>query len=202
MKTIKKVLAHAIAPVFFTLNGYAQFNCLNDRIQVMYDSLTKGKQDARKVTRPSNLNLSASKLASQQYIIPVVFHVFDDLTNPSYIPSENELVNILEEVNKAFARERADTNLIATPFKNIYVNSNIKFMLAKKDPSGNCTSGITFYNSPKAIWDFVASFSPGYMPTWDPTKYLNVILVNEILNFQSPLTLGVGGYSSFPWSYP
>ena len=139
-----------------------------------YEAAQKALEEAYKNYELS-LKLHEGKTAAFQYTIPVVFHVLH--TNGPENISDATLINALAQVNRDFAREGSDTGTIYTAFKSLYVNSDIVFMLAHKDPSGNCTNGIVHYYNSNTNW--VQSASP-HPYTWDPTKYLNIYIVKEI----------------------
>ncbi|MBK7669605.1 MAG: PKD domain-containing protein [Sphingobacteriaceae bacterium] len=145
------------------------------------------------------------KNAATQYTIPVVFHmIYDTVTNPgATFTEDSSLIKAIDQLNKDFARSNADTNSISPLFKSLYINSDIVFMLAKKDPMGNCTSGIVHHQSPKGFWDVSQAISnPLYSSgiVWDPTKYLNVLVPGILVNI--PFGMGsVVAYANFPGVY-
>ncbi len=134
------------------------------------------------------------------YTVPVVFHVLHQ-GGPENV-SDQVIINALDQVNKDFERTSSDTNLITPFFKPYYVNSEIVFKLAKRDPNGNCTSGIIHYFDSKTNWSQSSHFS-NCVYTWDPTKYMNVYIVNQIV--PSGTVTGGGiivGYTFKPGSWP
>lgn len=125
-----------------------------------------------------------SKTAAVQYTVPVVFHVLH--TGGPENVSDAQIMAALDQVNKDFAAASADFSSIFVPFQALYINSDIKFMLARKDPNGNCTNGIIHRYDSRTIWDRNPPSSAGNPAlyagiTWNPTKYLNVILVKDIV---------------------
>ncbi len=146
-------------------------------------------------------NNIAGKTAAVQYTIPVVFHILH-VGGPENIPDAT-CINALAQINSDYARMGADTNTIFAPFKSLYINSDIKMMLAHKDPSGNCTNGIVHHYDTRTDWH-QGSPSTNYTGiTWDPTKYLNVIVVKQII----PTTTVTGngiivGYTYVPGTWP
>jgi len=115
----------------------------------------------------------SGKAAAFEYTVPVVFHVLH--TGGPENVSDATCVAALATVNNDFARTGGDANTVAAPFNGLYINSDIKFMLAKKDPGGNCTNGIVHHYDARTVWN---NNCTGI--TWDPTKYLNVIVVKII----------------------
>jgi len=124
--------------------------------------------------------------AAFQYTIPVVFHILHQYGSEN-IPDAN-CIAALANINNDFAASGSDVGTINSTFAPLYINSDIKFMLAKKDPLGNCTSGINHYADPNTDWDrsktnqSVANFA--YTGTsagkWNPTKYLNIYVIKQI----------------------
>lgn len=139
-----------------------------------YDAAQKELEEAYK-NYEASLKLHEGKTAAFQYTVPVVFHVLH--TNGPENISDAVLINALAQINKDYARQGSDTGTIYPAFKSLYINSDIVFMLAHKDPSGNCTNGIVHHYNTNTNW--VQSAYP-YPYTWNPTKYLNIYIVKEI----------------------
>lgn len=144
----------------------------------------------------------ASKTAAVEYTIPVVFHILhqggvENITDAQCIAA-------LDQMNRDFAREGSDTNTIFTPFKSLYIDSDIKLMLAKKDPQGNCISGIVRHINPKTTWyQATAGNSSAYWEyTWDPTRYMNIYIVSFIVPSGPVSGGGVAGYTYRPGTWP
>ncbi|MDO8998768.1 MAG: M43 family zinc metalloprotease [Bacteroidota bacterium] len=149
-------------------------------------------------------NQSTNKSAAVQYTIPVVFHILH-LGGAENI-SDAAVNAALAQVNSDFAAAGSDANTIFAPFQALYINSDMKFMLAKKDPSGNCTSGIVHRYDSRTNWDRnppSSAFNPALFAgiTWDATKYLNIIIVKNIV--AAPNQNGtVVGYTTLPGNLP
>jgi hypothetical protein len=130
----------------------------------------------------------------------VVFHVLH-LGGPENV-SDATVIGALAQVNSDFAAAGSDFSSIFAPFQALYINSDMKFMLAKKDPSGNCTSGIIHHYDARTNWDRnppSSAFNPALFSgiTWPTTKYLNVIVVKSIV--AAPNQNGtVVGYTTLP----
>ena len=137
-----------------------------------------------------------NKAAAFVYTVPVVFQVLH-LGGGENV-SDADLIAALAQINSDFARMGADVNTIAQPFQNLYINSDITFMLAKKDPNGNCTNGIVHRYDARTDWD-QANLAYYNGITWDPTKYLNIIIVKGIIP-QGPVAGGgtIVGYTRIP----
>ncbi|MCD6020286.1 MAG: domain containing protein [Bacteroidetes bacterium] len=146
-----------------------------------------------------NKQNSTSKVAAPVYTVPVVFHIM----GPQNV-SDQTIINFMAGVNRDFARQGTDTGAIHPTFKNLYVNAEIQFALAQKDPLGNCTNGIIRHNSNSIYWD---QNSPNYAYSgtgtnrWPVNKYLNVYIVDCISGTGSPCPPTgsyIGGYTYLP----
>lgn len=123
------------------------------------------------------------------YIIPVVFHVIHNY-GPENI-SKAQIEDQIRILNDDYNLMNSDTTMIIDEFKNLAANCNIEFRLAKLDPNGNCTDGITrtvselTYNGGEEVKQI--------SPTWnrENLSYLNVWVVNRIE--------GAAGYSYYPY---
>ncbi len=121
--------------------------------------------------------------------IPVVFHVvynteFDNI-------SKAQILDGLRVLNEDFRRLNADTNLTRNQFKPDAADVEIEFVLATKDPNGNCTTGITRRQDFRSV-----NATNGIKsPQWDPSKYLNIWVVNSI---SQSISNNVLGYAQFP----
>lgn len=164
-----------------------------------YDAAQKELEEAYKNYEES-LKLHQGKTAAFQYTVPVVFHVLH--TNGPENVSDATLINALAQVNRDFARQGSDTGTIYSAFKSLYINSDIVFMLAHKDPSGNCTSGIVHYYNTNTNW---VQMNFPYPYTWNPTKYLNIYIVKEICQSAPNCSTSSGiivGYTYKPGTWP
>lgn len=144
--------------------------------------------------------------AAFQYTIPVVFHILH--TYGAENISDANCIASLANINNDYAKTGSDVGTISSLFSSLYINSDIKFMLAHKDPSGNCTSGIVHHYNTNTQWN---QSSPNYIYSgtgagqWNPTKYLNIYVVKSICpTSQTCSTSGgvIQGYTYKPgtWS--
>lgn len=119
--------------------------------------------------------------AAFQYTIPVVFHILH-MYGAENIPDAN-CISALANINNDFAASGPDVGTINSTFAPLYINSDIKFMLAHRDPSGNCTSGIVHHYNTNTNWNQSApnyAYSGTGAGQWNPTKYLNIYVVNQV----------------------
>ncbi len=145
-----------------------------------------------------------SKTAATTYTIPIVFHVMGPLNITDQV-----FENLVGYFNRDYAQEGSDTNTINSAFKNLLMDTDIRFALAKRDPNGNCTNGIIRHNSDNIYW---SQSSPAYNYSgtgtnrWPVNKYLNIYIVECISSatYSCPVTTGayIGGYTYLPGSTP
>ena len=124
--------------------------------------------------------------------IPVVVHV---LYSASSNISDGQIVSQINALNTNFNGENADIEKVPAVFRKVAGVSNIRFVLAKVDPKGKATSGITRTKSAREMWsndDKVKNPAFGGIAPWDPRSYLNIWVCNMIP--------GLLGYASAPGS--
>jgi PKD repeat protein len=147
-----------------------------------------------------------SKTTVVSYTIPVVFHILH-LGGPENI-SDASVIAAMVQINKDYSKLGADTTSISPLFSSLYVNSNITFALAKKDPNGNCTNGIIHHYDANTNWVQASSpynYSGSGTNRWPTNKYLNVYLVKCIDGGSSspcpPVSSFIGGYTYLPGTW-
>ncbi|MCC6181635.1 MAG: T9SS type A sorting domain-containing protein [Bacteroidia bacterium] len=147
---------------------------------------------------------SVAKVAVPIYTIPVVFHIM----GPQSI-SDQVFTNLISYVNNDFAALGSDKGTISPLFASLYVDAEIRFEIAKKDPLGNCTNGIIRHDNENIYWSQSGgnyNYSGSGVNRWPTNKYLNVYIVECIASstYTCPTTGGayIGGYTYLPgtWS--
>jgi PKD repeat protein len=157
----------------------------------------KAAFDAQQAQINAQLNsgLGAKTAATPNYTIPMVFHVlhqngYENITDAQIL----DAVNVL---NTDFSKKNADTANTLPVFRSIADSTSIRFALARKDPNGNCTSGIVRYFDTDADWN--DNSSTLYSQGWDPTQYLNIYVVKTITMSSG---FSAAGYTFLPGSWP
>lgn len=184
---MKKLLV--VLSVCFVVSVSAQNNkhCITD--EVMNEWLDKnpllkaaflaGQQQAKTQDSIAFLNgyknSNAKLSAVTNYTIPVVFHVIHN-GGPENI-SDAQIYDAINVINRDYQKLNADTSLVVPQFQNLIGNIKFEFRLATKDPSGNCTTGITRHNDSRTNWMKLLS---DYAYTWPPNMYLNIYVVKTI----------------------
>lgn len=121
-------------------------------------------------------------------IFPIVFHIMHTYSGSDFIPNI-QVHNAVKILNEDFQKQNADTNSIIAAFKNIIGNANWEFRLARKDPNGNCTNGITRWFYP--LTQNAGEAAKDVAQAWPRNKYINVWVVKGLEN-------GAGGYTYNP----
>lgn len=162
-----------------TYNAMDQVFAADPDAKVRYD---QAQEELRAATLAYEASLKNQKVgAAFQYTIPVVFHILHTY-GAENIPDAN-CISALANINNDFAATGPDVSTISSLFSSLYINSDIKFMLAHKDPLGNCTSGIVHYYNTSTDWNQSApnyAYSGTSAGKWNPTKYLNIYVVRSI----------------------
>ena len=127
---------------------------------------------------------SSNREASK--IIPVVFHIIHNYGSENI--SDEQAIDAIRIVNEDFRKLNKDISSVVSAFSGISADIGVEFRLARKDPNGKCTNGITRVVSTQT---FSAGENVKKLVSWPTNKYLNVWVVSKIAS-------GVGGYSVFP----
>ena len=143
----------------------------------------------------AQMTQDASGAESVVHIIPVVFHVmwYDQSDNIS----EAQLQDAIDILNEDMRRMNPDTGLLRAIFKPVAADMEVEFRIAKKDPNGRCTNGVTRTQTNLSL---AANNNVKSLIGWDNTKYLNIWVVRQInLSGTSPGSITLG-YSAFPYN--
>jgi len=135
---------------------------------------------------PAPAKRISSRGSRVQYRIPLVFHVMH--TYGSENISKAQIEDAVRILNLTFQKLNPDTGDVIPLFQGIFANPEIEFELAKLDPNGNCTDGITRSYTP-----FTASASDNVKTVigWPNSMYLNIWVVKNIAS-------GAAGYAYYP----
>lgn len=132
----------------------------------------------------------ANSTADVVYTIPIVVHVLYNNANQNI--SDAQILSQIEILNKDY--RLLNNNFSSTPsaFVPLAGDALIQFALAKKDPKGLPTNGITRTFTNTAAFEFndnMKSAKTGGVDPWNTTKYLNIWvceLTNDVLGFAYP----------------
>ncbi|CAM1358076.1 exported hypothetical protein [Tenacibaculum litopenaei] len=151
--------------------------------------LKQRMQDIENFTkqRVKELEHNHGKIVGNVIQIPVVVHVIYSKAQENI--SDAQIQSQIDVINEDFRRTNSDkTNKWSQA-----ADTEIEFYLAKVDPSGNPTNGITRKSSTKTSWgtsDAMKKSSQGGVDPWNTAEYLNMWVCN--------IGGGILGYAQFP----
>jgi hypothetical protein len=127
--------------------------------------------------------------------IPVVVHVLHEDAADNI--SDDQVASQIKVLTEDFAGKNNDSSQVPAPFKEFVGNPGLEFFLAKVDPSGAATNGITRRQTsaaPFGVDDSMKADASGGRSPWDTARYLNIWVCQ--------LSGGVLGYAQFPGGPP
>jgi PKD repeat protein len=126
------------------------------------------------------------------YVIPVVFHIIHN--NGTENISNAQIEDAIRVLNEDFQKQNPDWQNVQSAFLDRVADVGIEFRLARKDPQGSCTTGITRTVSTltnagdQAMKDLIQ---------WPRNKYLNV-WVAASANGAAGYTYRPGSVANYP----
>jgi len=128
-------------------------------------------------------------------IIPVVVHMIHD--NGWEKIDIDQIEDGIRKLNEDFRMAGPDTVITRDVFKSFAVDSKFEFRLAQIDPDGNCTNGVTYWES---LLTYHTYDSVKSLVQWPQEKYFNIWIVNTISARKFNLMgFTIAGYEQFPW---
>jgi len=139
----------------------------------------------------SKLYNNSSRMLSQK-VIPVVFHILHE-GGPIGVAeniSKAQIEDAISIMNEDFNAENEDLINVIPEFENVIGDVQLTFTLAKIDPDGNCTEGIT-----RTYWSETGSADDDAKQVifWDDESYLNIWVVKSIDS-----SIGAAAYTYVP----
>jgi Pregnancy-associated plasma protein-A len=134
---------------------------------------------------------AAQRVWRKLVTIPVVVHVV--AKNDEEDISDEQIESQFAVLNADYRGTNADRDKVPDPWKGLVADPNIAFELAKKDPKGKPTDGITRTATSEDSFgtdDGVKSKAGGGVAPWPTDRYLNLWVCN--------LGGGLLGYAQFP----
>jgi len=127
------------------------------------------------------------------YVIPVVWHVIHD-NNGANI-SKATIDSEIEKLNQTFQKLNPSVVNAHPGFAGIVADVQVEFRLARLDPYGNCTEGIT--RTVNQITYAMDETAKTIRPSWNANGrfYLNIWQGTAIAS-------GAGGYAFYPGTVP
>lgn len=125
-------------PPFHCHTGGAEFNASlhgndPDLIQAMADEAEALEEHTRAFAESGEMR--------SNYVVPVVFHVIHNGGAENI--SDAQVHDAMRILNEDFNRTNPDWQNVKAEFLGLVADVSIEFRLARKDPNGNCTNGIT-----------------------------------------------------------
>ena len=211
VSALKKTVLFFALSIFAFISGFSQqklkqpklnspiVRCATEqRVQMLFKKFPERKLLAEKLAKEIPANSALRKAARLQSIVylPVVFHIV--LPNP-YVITEAVIQSQIDALNTDFSGLNADSTNIPEAFKPLRGHSQIRFVLAKRTPSGALTNGIQRIFSgttgnPDNVVDSIKRTALGGADAWDPKSYIN-IWVGNIAD-----DAGTLGYTQIPGS--
>jgi hypothetical protein len=167
--------------------------CLTDQVH-RYRLLNQPGYAASIEAAGMNRVARASSSNSGSVTIPVVIHVL--YNTPEQNISDEQIVSQLDVLNEDYAFLNPSSLSVPDVWKPKTRDSGIRFVLARRDPSGMATNGILRVNTPRLDFQVLdpsifQDATGGHAP-WPFTDYLNIWVCN--------LEGNALGFSSFPGS--
>jgi hypothetical protein len=133
---------------------------------------------------------SSDEILKVAVVVHVVYNQPDENISDAQIRSQ------LEALNRDFRRKNADTSATAGAFKSVAADAGIEFYLARFDPDGRPTNGITRTTTRHGAFgnNDIHQSTKGGKDAWDASRYLNVWVCN--------LAAGTTGYGTPPGTPP
>src|SRR4051812_35151468 len=124
-------------------------------------------------------------------VIPVVVHVVYNIADENI--SDTQVKSQIAALNRDFGASNQDKSKTPSPWQGLVSNTKIQFALAKKDPKGKATTGITRTKTGATSFgtdDAVKRRVSGGVAAWPTGRYLNLWVCS--------LGGGLLGYAQFP----
>jgi hypothetical protein len=137
-------------------------------------------------------NIMPMSTGDQVYRIPVVVHIIhrgEPYGEGANIPDE-QIFEQMRILNEDFRRQNADTTNTPAIFRPVAADIGIEFVLAKRDPNGNPTTGIVRRQGSRNTWAPQNTMEMANLSNWPSDQYLNIWVAN--------LTFGLIGWAQFP----
>jgi hypothetical protein len=155
----------------------------------------QNRLDVEEATRRSIASGQAMRVARKVVTIPVVVHIVH--RGKTDAVSDAQVRSQIKVLNDDFRARNADRKKVPAAWSSLVADTNIQFALAKKDPRGKRTRGITRTVTTVAEFrpdDSVKAKKTGGADPWPADRYLNIWVCD--------LTGGLLGYAQFPGGPP
>ena len=190
---MKKIILSILASALW-INGYSQRTC-GSELNMEQVRRTEPLKYQRITDWENQIKLHSRSVPSSTILIPVVVHVV--YNNAAQNISDAQIISQIQVLNEDFRRMNADQANTPSAFANLAGNANIEFKLARRDPNGNTTNGITRTSTSTETFsmemDNVKFSNLGGNNAWNTRRYLNIWVCN--------LGDDLLGYAQFPFEF-
>ncbi len=173
----------------------AQRNCgaveQHNHLLEMNPEMQKSRQQIEDHTTQYIKNHGNDKVTGIVYTIPVVVHVVYRTAAENI--SDAQVQSQIDVLNEDYRLLNADNVNTPSLFAGLKSDVEIQFCLAKQDPTGVATTGITRTSTTRTSFgtnDAVKSASTSGKAAWNTAAYLNIWVCN--------IGGGILGYAQFP----
>ena len=162
--------------------------------EYLAETQTNYRRNLERVERSMERSIRTGRAARtlrRLITIPVVVHVVFRTAAENI--SDAQITSQIDVLNKDFRAQNADRTNIPAVWKGLVADANIQFALAKKDPRGRRTTGITRTQTTRRSFpadNSVKRAAGGGHPSWPASRYLNIWVCN--------LGDDLLGYAQFP----
>lgn len=135
-------------------------------------------------------------------IIPVVVHVlYQESSEHESNITEEKILSQIAVLNKDFRMKNTDLENVSEEFKSIVADMEIEFEMAKVDPEGETTNGITrtLDQTSELLHAGIYFTAKGGHDAWPTTQYLNIWIFD---GSDRNGDVGLGGRAQFPGGDP
>ena len=176
--------AFLFSPIF----GYAQERCGLVEYEKLRHSKISGLETQEQFEQWMNKRISDNKLRTlslgrietNTYAIPVVVHVIHNgeaVGSGTNIP-DAQIISQIQVINDDYKRLNADRTNTPIEFQGVAGSIDIQFVLAKQDPEGLVTNGITRTIGTKTSWTINDNIEFKALSYWPAENYLNIWVIN------------------------
>ena len=188
--TCKSVATVCLLTVMAAPLAQAPLSCGQTEAQAAFDAAHPDAAIARAFREEATRNAARNVLQrggedDELYIIPVVFHVIHD--NGEENISDAQIHDAMDILNADFRKLNADTGQIVAGFVDVAADVDVEFHLAKRDPEGNCHSGI---NRIQSELTYEGNNEMKQLINWPRASYMNVYVAAS--------AAGAAGYTNYP----
>ena len=134
----------------------------------LYEQHPEVEARAKELDKMSE-NSQNSVRSGSIYQIPIVYHIIHNFGQENI--SDEQIYNSVEVLNEQMRLENSNASLIKEEFIGIAADTEIEFVLARKDPQGNCTTGI---NRIASVLTYEGNQDMKDLIQWPRDMYCNV----------------------------